>query len=106
MRAEPVEIGDAELVHYLDKPPAALVVARGQRVDVAFDLQRLPDIGAHDAHQILVEPALARQWHQRDRKDLLVDLPSVRPHAEPADIDDMHRAGEQPDRLTAQKTRA
>ena len=106
MRAEPVEIGDAELVHHLDKAPAALVVARGQRVDVALDLQRLADIGAHDAHQILVEPSLARQRHQRDREPLLVDLPPVRPHAEPADIDDMHRAGEQPDRLAAQKRRA
>ncbi len=104
--AEPVEIGDAEFVHHLDEPPAALVVARRQRVDVAFDLQRLAHIGAHDAHQVFVKPPLAGQRHQRDRQALLVDLPPVRPHPEAADIDDMHGAGEQPDRLAAQKSRA
>ena len=68
MVAEPVEIGDAELVHHLDEAPAALVVAGGERVDVALDLQRLAHIGAHDAHQILVHAAGAGQRHQRDRQ--------------------------------------
>ena len=106
MLAEPVEIGDAELVHHLDQPPAAFVVAGGERIDVALDLQRLAHIGADDAHQVVVHPSCARQRHQRDRQPLLEHLAAVRPHAEPADIDDMHRAGEQPDRLAAQKGRA
>jgi hypothetical protein len=50
--------------------------------------------------------AFARQCHQRDRQPLLIDLAPVGTHAEPADVDDMHRAGEEPDRLAAQKGRA
>ena len=106
MIAEPVEIGDPELLHHLDEPAAALVVAGGERINVALDLQRLADIGADHAQQILVHPAFAGQRHQRDRQALLEDLAAVGPHAEPADIDDMHRAGEQADRLAAQKGRA
>ena len=106
MLAEPVEIGDAELLHHLDEAAAALVVARGERVDIALDLQRLAHIGADDAHQVFVHPAFAGQRHQRDREPLLEHLTAVRPHAEPADIDDMHGAGEEADRLAAQKGRA
>ena len=36
--------------------------------------------------------------HDRHRQPLLEDLAAVRPHAEPADIDDVHGAGEEPDR--------
>ncbi len=103
MLAEPVEIGDAEFLHHLDQPPAALVVARGERVDVALDLQRLAHIGADHAQQILVHPAFAGQRHQRDREPLLEHLAAVRPHAEPADVDDMHCAGEEADRLAVRK---
>ena len=106
MLAEPVEIGDAELLHHLDEPAAALVVARGQCIDIALDLQRLADIGADHAQQVVVHTALAGQRHQRDRQPLLEDLAAVGTHAEPADIDDVHRAGEEPDRLAAQKRRA
>ncbi len=106
MLAEPVEIGDAELLHHLDEPSAALVIAGGERIDVALDLQRFAHIGADHPQQVVVHPAFARQCHQRDREALLVDLPAVRPHAEAADIDDMDRAGEEADRLAAQKGRA
>src|SRR5216683_5697075 len=51
-------------------------------------------------------PAFAGQRHQGDREPLLENLATVRPHAEPADIDDMDRAGEKTDRLSAQKGRA
>ena len=101
--AQPVEIGDAELLHHLDEPPAAFVVARGERVDVALDLQRLAHIGPDHPQQILVHPAFAGQRHQRDRQPLLEHLAPVRPHAEPADIDDMDRAGEEADRLAGRK---
>ena len=106
MLAEPVEIGDAELLHHLDEAPAALVVARGECVDVAFDLERLADVGADHPQQVVVHPPFAGQCHQRDRQPLLKDLAAVRTHAEPADIDDMNRAGEKADRLAAQKGRA
>ena len=106
MLAQAVEIGDAELLHHLDQPPAALVVARGQGVNIALDLQRLAHIGADHPQQILVHPAFARQGHQRDRQPLLEHLAAVRPHPEPADIDDMHGAGEEADRLALQKCRA
>ncbi len=106
MLAEAVEIGDAELLHHVDEAAAALVVARGERVDIALDLQGLAHIGADDAHQVFVHLPLARQRHQRDREALLEDLAAVRPHAEPADIDDMDRAGEEADRAPAQKGRA
>ena len=56
--AEPVEIGDLELVHHLDQPAAALVVAGRAGIDVALDLQRLAHIGAHQAQQILVHARL------------------------------------------------
>ena len=103
--SEPVEIGDLELVHHLDQPPAAFVVARRARVDVALDLQRLAHIGAHDAQQILVHAPLASERHDRNGQPLLEHLAAVRPHAEAADIDDMDRVGEQPDRLAAVKGR-
>ena len=106
MLAEPVEIGDTELIHHLDQAAAALVVAGGERVDIALDLQRLAHIGAQDAQQVVVHLAFARQRHQRDREPLLEHLPSIGPHAETADIDDMDGAGEQADRLAAQKGRA
>ena len=101
--AQTVEIGDAELLHHLDKPPAALVVARGQGIDVALDLQRLAHIGADHAQQILVHPAFAGERHQRDGQPLLEHLAPVRPHAETADIDDMDGAGEEADRLAGRK---
>ena len=104
--AQPVEIGDAELLHHLHEPAAAFVVARGERIDVALDLQRLAHIGPDDAQQVLVHTPLARQRHQRDRQPLLVHLAAVWSHTEPADIDDMDRAGEEPHRLGAQKGRA
>ena len=106
MLAEPVEIGDAELLHHVDEPPAAFVVARGERIDIALDLQGFAHIGADDAHQVFVDPPLAGQRHQGDREAFLEHLAAVRPHAEPADIDDMHRAREKPDRRPAQKRRA
>ncbi len=93
--AEPVEIGDLELLHHLDQAPAALVVARRAGIDVALDLQRLAHIGAHEAQQILVHAALAGELHDRNGDALLEHLPAVRPHAEPADIDDMDGVGEQ-----------
>ena len=106
MLAEPVEVGDAELLHHLDEAAAAFVVAGGERVNIALDLQRLAHIGADDAHQIFVHAAFAGERHQRDGEALLEHLPPVRPHAEPADIDDMHGRGEEADRLALQEGRA
>src|SRR5262249_46781235 len=55
--AEPVEIGDLELVHHLDQPAAALVVAGRCGVDVAFDLQWLRPVGRHPGPQVVVHVA-------------------------------------------------
>ena len=106
MVAQTVEIGDAELLHHLDKPPAALVVARGQGIDVALDLQRLAYISADHAQQILVHPAFAGERHQWDGQPLLKHLAPVRPHAETADVDDVDGAGEEADGLAGEKGRA
>ncbi len=92
--AEPVQIGDFELVHHFGESPAAFVVARGAGVNVALDLQRLAHIGAHQTQQILVHAALVGELHDGNRQAFLKHLPPVRPHAEPADIDDMDRVGE------------
>src|SRR3712207_8338384 len=51
--AERLDMRDLELAHHLDQPPPALVVAGGEGIDVALDLQRLSHIGAHDAQQVL-----------------------------------------------------
>jgi hypothetical protein len=104
--AERLEMADLELAHHVDETPAALVVAGGEGVDVALDLERLAHVGAHDPEQVLVHRAGARQGHDRQRQPFLEDLPPVRAHAEPADIDDMHRRGEEPDRPALVEGRA
>ena len=103
--SEPVEIGDLELVHHLDQPPAPFVVARRTRVDVALDLQRLAHVGTHEAQQILVHAPLASERHDRNGQPFLEHLAAVRPHPEAADVYDVNRVGEQPDRLAAVKGR-
>src|SRR5260370_10973 len=103
---ERLEMADLELAHHLDEPPAALVIAGGERVDVALDLQGLAHIGAHDAEEILVHHPGARERHDRQRQPFLEDLSPVRPHAEPADTDDMDRGADQPARLPVQVGRA
>src|ERR1051326_1073611 len=85
--AEPIQIGDLELLHHVDEPPAAFVVAGGASVNVALDLQRLAHIGAHEAQQVLIHAALAGEWHDWDRQALFEHLAAVGSHAEAADVD-------------------
>ena len=99
--AEPVKIGDFELVHHLDQPTTALVVARRGRVDVALHLQRLAYIGAYQAQQVIIHAPLAGKRHDRNGQALLKDLPSVRPHPQPSYVDHMDRVSEQPDGFAA-----
>ena len=92
--AEPIEIGNLEFVHHLDKASAAFVIACGAGIDVALDLERLADIGAHQAQQVLAHAPFAREWHDWNRQTFLEHLAAIRSHAEPADIDDMNGVGE------------
>src|SRR5205807_2532471 len=77
--AEPVKIGDFELVHHFDQATTALFVARRGRVDVALHLQRLAYIGASQAQQVIIHAPLAGKRHDRNGQALLKDLRSVRP---------------------------
>src|SRR6516165_8349172 len=103
--AKPIKIGNLEFVHHLDQSPAALVIARRARVDVAHNLQRFAHIGAHEVQQILVHAALAGERHDWNGEALFEHLPAVRSHAEAADIHDMDRVGEQADRFAAVEAR-
>ena len=99
--SEPVQVGDLELVHHVDQPPAPFVVAGGAGIDVALDLKRLAHIGSHHSQQVLVHLAFARERHDRNGDAFLENLSAIRAHTEPADIDDMDRVGKQRDRLAA-----
>ena len=91
---EIAEAVDAEFVHHLDQPAAADVVAGGERIEIADDLRRLAHVAGDDGDQRLVDDARLREAHQRHVEALFVDLPPLRPHAAPADIDDMTRTRE------------
>jgi hypothetical protein len=82
---------------------SARIIARRERVNVALDLQRFAHVGAHHAQQVLVHRAFARERHDRDRQAFFEHLPAVRSHTEAADVDDVHRAGEQADRAAVEE---
>ena len=58
VRAQAVEVVDAELVHHLDQAAAADLVAGRQRVDVADHLDRLAHVGGDDVDQQSGRPCL------------------------------------------------
>ena len=79
----------------MSQPLLADAVAADQRMDVALDLHRLADVGAHDAHHAFVDLAFAHQGQQRQEQAFVEDLPAVGRLAEAADVDHVRGAGEQ-----------
>ena len=92
--AEPVEIGEFELVHHGEQAVGTGPVAGDQRVNVAFELERLAHVPAHHLQQVLVDPALAAERHDRDVETLLEHGARIGPEAAPADVDHVGGAGE------------
>ena len=90
-----VEVVDPELVHHLDQPAAADIVAGGEGMEVAHHLDGLPHIRGHDVDQRPVDRSPLREAHDGDVESLLEDIPPVRCHPPSADVDDMAGAGEQ-----------
>ena len=97
--AQLVEVVELELVHHLDEPPAADVVAGGKRVDVAHRVDRQPRVGADHRHQRLVDLALLQHLEERDVEPLHEHVGAVRAEADAADVHQVRGAGEQADQL-------
>ena len=85
----------AELVHQVPQAAAGDVVAGGERIEVADDLDRFPDIGADDLEDALVGLAAFEQAHDRNAEPLLEHLAGVRSESRTADIHDVNRRSEE-----------
>ena len=92
--AQRVEVGQSELLHHGEQTVRAHPVAGDQRVDVAFELERLAHVPAHQLQQVLVDAALAAERHDRDVEPFLEHRARVRPEAASADVDHVGGAGE------------
>ncbi len=92
--AKRIEIVEIVLVHHREKPLCAGFVTSSKRVNVAFDLHRFADVGAHHVEEPLVHLAFGGERHDWDVQPFMIDLPTVRRHPDAADIDDMASAGE------------
>ena len=90
----PSRSDEPELVHHGEQAVGAGPVAGDQRVHVAFELERLAHVPAHHLDEVLVDPALAHERHDRDVEPFLVHGARVRPEAAPADIHHVRGAGE------------
>ena len=98
---EIVEMLELELVHHVDQPAAADLVAGDQRIDVADHLDRLAHVGGDQVDQPLVDLAAVDDLGDGDVDPLLVDLLGGADDAAAADIDHVQRVGEEADRLAA-----
>ena len=99
--AEHVQIVEVELRHHLDQTRAAHVVARRQRVHVAFGLDRLARVGPDHRHQGLVEHAAVGELEHRNVDAFHVHVGRVGAEADAADVGEVRRAREQPHDLAA-----
>ena len=70
MARENVELVDAELVHHLDQPAAADIVARGKRMEVAHHLHGLAHVRGHDIDQRPVHLSVVGEAHDGDVRSL------------------------------------
>ena len=89
-----VEVGQLELLHHGEQAVGARPVAGDQRVDVAFELERLAHVPAHHLQQVLVDATLAAERDDRDIEPFLEHRARIRPEAAPADVDHVGSAGE------------
>ena len=105
MAGEILQCGEAELGHHLAEAPGADLVAVDQGIDVALGLHGQAGIGLDDRHQGLVHPAAIDQLQEGQREPLHEDIGAVGPEADPAEIDDMAGAGEEPDEPAVMKGR-
>ena len=99
------QIGDSEFVHHADKASPADLVAGSERIEVAFHLDRVADIRAHDLEHERVEFSPLRERQDRDVETLFIDLASVRPEAASTDVGHMGGGGEQGDDAAAAERR-
>ena len=105
MLGEGIETVQFKLVHHRAQTPAAGLVARGERIEIALQQIRLTDIGADDIDQRPVDRALVEKRHDRHIDAFFVDLPAVGAEAETADVDDVRGRGEQGDQRVVAEAR-
>ena len=99
------EIVEGKLLHHVDQPAVADLVAGGERVDVADQLIRLAHVATDDPHQCRVDLARIGEFHDRQVKPFFVDARRIRTKATPADVDDMRGTGKEADQLATVKRR-
>ncbi len=97
------EIPEAELAEHLGKPRDPRLVAGGERVDVALEFGRPARIGAEEGEERLIPRPLGETAEDRDEEPLLEHRAPLGPHAEPADVDDVRRVGEEGDEAALMK---
>ena len=95
---------DTELVHHLDQPAAADVVAAGQRIDIALGVDRLARVGANNRHQGLIHLAVVEELQHRDVEALHEHVGGIGAEADAADVHEMAGAGEQGHQLAVAET--
>jgi hypothetical protein len=102
---ERVERVDLELVHHLQQPLGADVVAGREAVDVADGVDRQARVGADHRHQRLVHLAALGELEHRDEQALHEHVGRVGPEADAADVHEMAGAAEQRDQLALAEDR-
>ena len=96
---EGLYVRKVELVHHLQQPRPADLVAAGLGVQVADDLEGRPYVGPDDAQELLVGLPADEEAGDRNEESLLVDLPPVSPEAPAPEVEGVAAVAEEGDEV-------
>ncbi|MDT4847989.1 hypothetical protein FQZ97_820670 [compost metagenome] len=98
-----IECVEPELRHHFNEPFARHVVARGERVGVAFGFHGLARVRGEHGHQGFIGLALREQLEHGNEQPLHVHVGAVGAEAQAADVHHVAGGAEQRDRLAGKE---
>ena len=105
------ECGDAvqsievKFPHHFSQPTMTNLVTGRQRIDVTDQLVRFTHIAANNPCQRLIHLAFVSEFHDGDVQPFFIDAVRIGAKTAPPDIDNMRRAGKEPNQHPVVKRR-